>query len=135
MTDEAESSGGRFQVGIVVGGDLSRMIEFYTEIMGFEHFADVPVPGGTVMRYVLGESGLKLVTFDEVPELASPPGGTSVTGLRYLTVEVASVAATVERCTAFGCDVPMPLFEHGGMPVAIVADPDGNWVELIERSG
>jgi catechol 2,3-dioxygenase-like lactoylglutathione lyase family enzyme len=132
VADEPAGNGGRFQVGIVVGSDLPKMIEFYTDIMGFTHIGDVEVPRGTVMRYVLGESGLKLVTFDEPPQLANPPGGPTARGLRYLTVEVANVAATVGRCAAFGCDVPMPLFEHDGAPIAIVADPEGNWVELIE---
>jgi len=128
------NNGGRFQVGIVVGADLSKMVEFYTEILGFTFFNDVPVPGGTVKRYTLGESGLKLVTFHVPPEVANPPGGpsASASGIRYLTVEVPSVKATVERCTAFGCEVPLPPFEHEGMPVAIVVDPEGNWVELIE---
>jgi hypothetical protein len=82
VADEAGGNGGRFQVGIVVGSELRKMIEFYTDILGFEHFGDVAVPGGTVMRYVLGESGLKLVTFDGPPRLANPPGGPTASGLR-----------------------------------------------------
>jgi catechol 2,3-dioxygenase-like lactoylglutathione lyase family enzyme len=132
VVDEVGGNGGRFQVGIVVGSDLQKMIAFYTDIMGFQHFGDVAVPGGTVMRYVLGECGLKLVTFDEPPRLTNPPGGPTASGLRYLTVEVADVAATVRRCTALGCEVPMPPFEYEGAPIAIVADPEGTWVELIQ---
>jgi predicted enzyme related to lactoylglutathione lyase len=133
-------SGGRVQIGIVVT-DLARMMDFYTDILGLTHFRDVPFSGGTlfgggtVKMLVLGDAGIKLLSFDEPLQLANPPGGIGggATGLRYVTVEVDSVAATVDRCAAAGCSIPMPLFEfEEGAPVAVVEDPEGNWVELIQ---
>ena len=117
------------------------MMDFYTDILGLTHFRDVPFSGGTlfdggtVKMFVLGDAGIKLLSFDEPLRLANPPGGLGggATGLRYLTVEVDSVAATVDRCAAAGCSIPMPLFEfEEGAPVAVVEDPEGNWVELIQ---
>ncbi len=133
-------SGGRVQIGIVVT-DLVRMMDFYTDILGLTHFRDVPFGGGelfgggTVKMLVLGDAGIKLLSFDEPLRLANPAGGLGggATGLRYVTVEVDSVAATVDRCAAAGCSIPMPLFEfEEGAPVAVVEDPEGNWVELIQ---
>jgi catechol 2,3-dioxygenase-like lactoylglutathione lyase family enzyme len=132
VTEQPAGNGGRFQVGIVVGGDVSRMVEFYADILGFRHFRDIPIAGGTVKQYVLGESSLKLMTFERPVELANPPGGPNAVGLRYLTIEVPSVVRTVDRCLALGCEVPMPTFEYEGSPLAIVNDPQGTWIELIE---
>jgi catechol 2,3-dioxygenase-like lactoylglutathione lyase family enzyme len=132
--------GGRIQVGIVVS-DLARMTDFYTDILGLTYFRDVPFSGGpsfgggTVKMLVLGDAAIKLMSFDEPPRLAIPPGGIGggASGLRYVTVEVDSVAATVDRCAAAGCSVPIPPFEfEKGAPVAVVEDPEGNWVELIQ---
>jgi catechol 2,3-dioxygenase-like lactoylglutathione lyase family enzyme len=133
LTDRALSNGGRVQVGIVVC-NLAPMIEFYTEVLGLTHFRDIAIPGGTLKQFVLGDASVKLVSFDVPPELANPSGGSAggARGLRYLTIEVDDVAATVGQCTAAGCEVSMPLFEYEGAPVAIVQDPEGNWVELIQ---
>jgi glyoxylase I family protein len=127
-------TGGRVHVGIVVT-DLARMTGFYTDILGLTHFRDVPISGGTLKHFVLGDASVKLLSFSEPPQLSNPPGGPTggATGLRYLTVEVDSVAATVDRCAAAGCSIPMPLFDYEGAPVAIVEDPEGNWVELIQQ--
>lgn len=126
--------GGRFQVGIVVQ-DLAPMVDFYEGLLGFEHLADLEIPNGVMKRFVSGEAGLKLLAFDEPPATAGVAGGPGggVTGLRYLTVEVPNVAEAVEKLVGAGCAVPMPVFEHApGVPVAIVEDPEGNWVELIQ---
>ena len=126
--------GGRFQVGIVVK-DASSMVDFYEGILGFEHLEDLRVPGGVLKRFVLHDAGLKLLALDDAPAEGSAPGGPmgGAAGIRYLTVEVEDVVATVERCVAAGRAVPMSVFEHApGVPVAIVEDPDGNWVELIQ---
>ena len=82
-------------------------------------------------RFVLGDAGLKLVAFDEAPTVAGARGGPAagVSGLRYVTVEVSDVAQTVDA--AFWQDelFPMPptKFEQGFL-IAIVEDPEGNWV-------
>ena len=133
MSDTPGGNGGRVQIGIVVT-DLARMTAFYTDVLGLTHFRDVPIGGGTLKQFVLGDASVKLLSFDEPPQLASPPGGPAAgaTGLRYLTVEVDNVAATVDRCAEAGSSIPMPLFDFEGAPVAIVEDPEGNWVELIQ---
>jgi predicted enzyme related to lactoylglutathione lyase len=43
------------------------------------------------------------------------------------------VEQVVQRCVAAGRAVPMPTCEfQPGVPVAIVEDPEGNWVELAQ---
>jgi catechol 2,3-dioxygenase-like lactoylglutathione lyase family enzyme len=135
VKDSPPGNGGRIQIGIVVT-DLARMTGFYTDILGLTHFRDVPFPGGTLKMFVLGDACVKLLSFEAPPQLANPPGGPGggATGLRYLTVEVDNVAAMADRCAAAGCSIPVPLYEfEEGVPVAIVEDPEGNWVELIQQ--
>jgi catechol 2,3-dioxygenase-like lactoylglutathione lyase family enzyme len=126
--------GGRFQVGMIVG-DLDAMVDFYEHLLGFEFLGDLELPNGMMKRFVLGDAGLKLLAPHERPSVPTAPGGPSggVAGLRYLTVEVPDVAEMVERCAAAGRSVPVPVFEfEPGTTVAIVEDPEGNWVELIQ---
>jgi predicted enzyme related to lactoylglutathione lyase len=126
--------GGRFQIGIVVK-DLAPMVDFYEGLLGFEHLDDLEMPNGLMKRFVFGDAGLKLLALDGPPATAGTPGGPTggVSGIRYLTVEVPDVGAAVDKCVAAGGAVPMPIFEYSpGLPVAIVEDPEGNWVELIQ---
>jgi glyoxylase I family protein len=131
---EQETKGvGRIQVGIVVR-DLESMVAFYGGLLGLEWVGDLDIPGGTMKRFALGEAGLKLLRLDAEPRIASPPGGPGggASGLRYVTVVVDDVADVVARCAAAGRAVPVPPFEFSpGLTVAIVEDPEGNWVELI----
>jgi predicted enzyme related to lactoylglutathione lyase len=88
-------------------------------------------------RFVHGDAVVKLLQFEETPQVGNPPGGPTggATGLRYLTVRIGDVEQGVRRCIAAGHAVAMPTFEfQPGMLVAIVEDPEGNWVELTEEA-
>ena len=57
-------------LGIVVrNADAS--LAFYRDVLGFEHIASGPMPGGSIMHSLMcGSSMIKLVAFDPVPEAA-----------------------------------------------------------------
>jgi catechol 2,3-dioxygenase-like lactoylglutathione lyase family enzyme len=140
MAGPQSLEGGRLQVGIVVR-DLDAMVAFYTDVLGLEHVGDIAIEardgllGGTLKMFSLGDASVKLLSLGEVPQLANPPDGVKggASGLRYLTVAVDDVGRTVGSCEARGLPVPIPLFEYQpGMPIAVVEDPDGNWVELVQ---
>ena len=64
-------------LGIVIR-DSEASLKFYRDTLGFEHVADIPMPlggGGTMHRLNCGDTLVKLVKFDNVPEAANPPGG------------------------------------------------------------
>ena len=122
-------------LGIVVrNGDAA--LAFYRDVLGFEHIGSGPMPGGSVMhRLMCGTSMIKLVAFDPVPEAANPPGGLNkATGYRYWTISVSNIAEMVDACAAQGVKVKVPVTEiRPGVTIAMVEDPDGNWVELLQN--
>ena len=95
------------------------------------------MPGGAHMhRLMCGTSMIKLLSFDPTPEAANPPGAIhKASGYRYWTISVADVAAVAAACEAAGVKVKVPPTEvMPGATIAIVADPDGNWVEFLQRT-
>src|SRR5947207_15921646 len=139
MTDGEGVRFGNFEVGIVVQ-DLDATTAFYRDVLGLEYIGDLDLPGGTMKRFAHGDAVVKLVRFEQAPAHVNPPGGAGagVTGLRYLTLMIGDVERGVQRCVAAGHAVPVLPFEYQpGVRIAIVEDPEGNWVELVQeqRSG
>ena len=137
MTDTHSVGSAKFEVGIVVR-DAEAMAEFYGDVLGLTRVDDLDFTGGTMRRYAHGDAVVKLVSTGEPPALSNPPSGPAggAAGLRYLTIAVHDVAAMVQRCQDAGRLVPVPPFEfQPGVTVAMVEDPDGNWVELVHASG
>jgi len=74
---------GKVEVGIVVR-DLDAATAFYSDVLGLEYIGDLALPGGTMKRFMHGDAVVKLLRFDETPQLANPPSGPlgGATGLR-----------------------------------------------------
>ena len=94
-----------------------------------------PIGGrGTMHRLRCGDSLIKLVALDTVPE-ARPAAGPidAGTGFRYFTIHMSNIAAVVEACVAAGVKVVVPVVElRPKVTIAIVEDPDGNLVEFLQ---
>ena len=91
--------------------------------------------GRTLHVFSVGASAVKLL---ESPHAATPrshPGPyPSAEGIRWLTLDVADLTSTVHRCRDSGARFQLePTEIRAGLRVAIVEDPDGNAVELVER--
>ena len=55
-------------------------------------------------------------------------------GIRYFTLMAANLGAIAQQIADAGYETPQPLAEFApvpGMGWMFVADPDGNWVELV----
>ena len=125
---------GSIEVGIVTT-DLDAMVTFYEGFLGLPIQGELTFPGGSMRRYTVGSNVLKLVTFDQPPASpAAPGGGRAQAGIRYVTLVVSSLTRTAAQIGEAGYQLVEPVTEFAavpGMGWLFVADPDGNWVELV----
>ncbi len=125
-------------LGIVIR-DSEASLKFYRDTLGFEHVADIPMPlggGGTMHRLNCGDTLVKLVRFDKVPEQSNPSGGlVGGTGYRYFTMIVSNLVEVMGQVESTGYKVVVPIREaRPGVTIGMVEDPDGNWVEFVENA-
>jgi catechol 2,3-dioxygenase-like lactoylglutathione lyase family enzyme len=107
------------------GGDGVKTLQFYGEVLGF---GDVGAVGG-VSRYQVGPSQLKFTRAGANANYTR--GGIhDAAGVRLWTMWFADEAALAKRFADHG--LPAPAFKtHDGVRSALVADPDGEWVQLV----
>jgi catechol 2,3-dioxygenase-like lactoylglutathione lyase family enzyme len=121
-------------LGIVVS-DAEAGLAFYRDVLGLEFVGQMDVPGGATMyRLMCGTSMVKLVHHAKPPAAVAPPGGIpAATGYRYFTISVSNIDEITDACAAAGHKVVVPVRElRPGVTIAIVEDPDGNWVEFLK---
>jgi catechol 2,3-dioxygenase-like lactoylglutathione lyase family enzyme len=111
--------------------DVDEAIPFYTELLGFQ--VDMhPAPGFAS----LSRGGLRLLlnrpgaggAGQAMPDGRVPAPG----GWNRIQLEVADLAATVERLKAAGCRFRNELVIGNGGKQILVEDPSGNPIELFE---
>jgi catechol 2,3-dioxygenase-like lactoylglutathione lyase family enzyme len=108
-----------------------KMYEFYGGVLGFEQLSTLNVGnGGGVARFQAGAQELKLTR--RVGDRSYVGGGVrAATGLRLLTFYFADEGALTAKFVQHG--LPAPEFKDWraeGRRTALVADPDGQPVEL-----
>jgi glyoxylase I family protein len=122
----------------IVARDAEASVAFYRDFLGLEHVADTTVGSAGVMhRFRVGDSLLKLLELKAVPEARPAPGGMrGGSGYRFWTLWVNNLDEMVADAKSRGYEVPSgPLEVRPGDRMAMVVDPDGNWVELLENTG
>ena len=117
----------------IVTNDPAASIAFYRDVLGFEDLGEFPMPGGSMQRLQCGSSTIKIVSMKKAPPASAPPGGIGGgTGYRYWTMSVSNLPEIVAACEAAGVKVAIPITElRPGVTIAMVEDPDGNWVEFL----
>jgi catechol 2,3-dioxygenase-like lactoylglutathione lyase family enzyme len=118
----------------IVTQNAEAALKFYRDTLGFVHQGNWDMPGGHKMyRLLCGESIIKIVQLKDAPPAQAPPGGIEgATGYRYWTMSISNLSSVVEACRDGGYTVVVPEFEVApGAKIAIVEDPDGNWIELL----
>ena len=111
------------------------MLAFYRDLLGLKLQGQMPMPGGkgTMHRLLCGDSLIKLVVMPELPAPAVPGGIGGGAGYRYWTITVSNLSEMVAACTAAGTPVVWSEREiRPGIRIAMVSDPDGNWVEFLQ---
>jgi catechol 2,3-dioxygenase-like lactoylglutathione lyase family enzyme len=135
----AQISKQAIDLGVVIS-DADASLRFYRDTLGLEYVAEVPLPQigspGIMHRLQCGETVVKLLVLDTPPPAKSPPGGpASALGYRYFTIPVTNLEELVAEVEAAGYGVPVPPMEaRPGLQIAMVEDPDGNWVEFIQAT-
>jgi catechol 2,3-dioxygenase-like lactoylglutathione lyase family enzyme len=120
-------------IGVLVS-DINKSLEFYRDWLGLSFIGERPVWYGVIHRLRFGHSDFKLVLPNDKLEKGAI-GLERQLGYRYVTFEVqnlSEICATLkEKGVKFYIEErePMP-----GVRFAMVADPDGNTVEFLQRS-
>lgn len=111
------------------------MLAFYRDLLGLEFKGEMAMPGGkgVMHRLLCGDSLIKLVVMPELPAAAAPGGIQGAAGYRYWTITVGNLDAMAQACAAAGHKLVWPVREiRPGVRIAMVEDPDGNWVEFLQ---
>jgi catechol 2,3-dioxygenase-like lactoylglutathione lyase family enzyme len=118
----------------IVARDFERMIAFYGDVLGLTAQEPVVFPKfGTVHRFAVGESILRLFQPETVPPAPSGPNDSiySAAGLRYITLVMSNLTEVVDACRDFGVNIARPVSEvRPGVFATTIQDPDGNWIEM-----
>lgn len=125
--------------------DLARSARFYCELLGFKpcrrlempsdqvtDFLQLDPPGGDLkaVYLMLDDFQLELLAFN-------PPGSNRVrerkmnqVGLTHISIGVDSVPKVLEQLAEFGGELVSSL----GDKAAMIRDPDGQFVEILEAT-
>ena len=136
MSNGIQLTKSAIDLGIVVT-DGPAALAFYRDTLGFRHEADTPMPGGgTMHRLWCGDSLIKVVVPAKPAAARAAPGGIfAATGYRYWTISVGNLQALTDACKAAGYKVAVePREIRPGVTIAMVEDPDGNWVEFLQTA-
>jgi glyoxylase I family protein len=120
----------------IITRDAQPMLAFYCDVLGLEKEGLIPMPsGGDMHRLKAGSSIIKIVQLSRPPAADATPGGIpAATGMRYWTLHINNLQQVVDACSAAGCSIVVPPKTiRAGVTIAIVEDPDGNWVELLQN--
>jgi catechol 2,3-dioxygenase-like lactoylglutathione lyase family enzyme len=116
--------------------DRVRMTEFYGTVLGLKALRPISLGGGNEMiRFQVGTAEIKLQGTADASKFAAGAVN-EVVGLRVFTLFFPDEAALTARFAAHG--YPAPLFKprgKAGERVALVQDPERQWVELVVVPG
>jgi catechol 2,3-dioxygenase-like lactoylglutathione lyase family enzyme len=115
--------------------DKAKMIEFYGEVLGLRAMPPIRLgPDSEMIRFQVGTAEIKL---QATAAAAKFPNGAvrDVTGLRLFTFFFPDELALSARFTAKGLPAPEFRARAAGGRVAMVRDPEQQWVELVVLPG
>jgi len=118
----------------IVTTDAAALVTFYQDVLGFKFHSKGERPGTTTYRLLCGTSMIKILQHDKEPATKAAGGGLQGgTGYRYWTITVNNLDEIISACEEGGYKVAVPALEiQAGVRIAMVEDPDGNWVEFLQ---
>lgn len=120
----------RIEIGLV-STDKS-LVDYYAAVFELEALPPLEAGSGTVHR-LQGPGAVIKVMVPTQPPTPTPPVTPFIaaTGLRYLTLAVTDLDATLARAQAHNATLQLgPLEIAPGHRIALITDPDGNTTEL-----
>lgn len=120
-------------LGVLVR-DVDACLKFYCDDLGLQKVAELPFPGNRTMhRIQIGDTVLKLMQYKDGAPPAGPRGREAQAGIRYFTISVKDLRGIIKDLEAKGHTFVVPLREaRPGVWIAMLEDPEGNTVELLE---
>lgn len=122
------------EIGLPVD-EIGPMKRFYCEGLGFKSEGYVDLSIAHIEAFRFGDCLLKLTLFLDVMRRPKPrtPDPLAI----YITLRVSDLDHTVSRCLAVGTSLLVPITssqtkELKTVRFAIVSDPMGNRIELVE---
>ncbi len=112
--------------------DLDRSIGFYTKFIGLKFISRREVKHNNAEIAFLEDEGgaaIELTHWRDKKDLVEGDN------FDHIAFAVKDVSATVDELKASGVTIAMDPFSLSGSSskIAFIKDPDGNWLELIER--
>lgn len=113
------------------------MLQFYRDVLGFPEAGEVPIAErGTLKKLQCGDSIFKILVLDKTVENKVRGGGyAAATGYRYCCLSVTNLEAIVSQCREAGHRIAVDIVSpRPGLKAAMIEDPDGNTIELMEQT-
>ncbi|MDT3445337.1 MULTISPECIES: VOC family protein [unclassified Pseudofrankia] len=122
----------RVEIGLVSMDEA--LVDFFADVFELERLPPIGSGAGIVHRVQAPGVAIKVMVPSVPPSPAEPIGSfLGATGLRYLTMYVTDLDGTLERVAARkGQVLHGPMDIGPGVRIAVVHDPDGNTIEVVE---
>jgi catechol 2,3-dioxygenase-like lactoylglutathione lyase family enzyme len=135
MTSALALTKSTLDVGIVPH-DVEAMQHFYSEVLALPVEKPRALQRATLISHAVGTSLLKLLCVDPPPP-REEGGIDAAVGYRLLTLVVPDLDGVLARAEQAGVAVERDTFDAGSVqfPLAFLADPDGNALELVGVAG
>jgi catechol 2,3-dioxygenase-like lactoylglutathione lyase family enzyme len=121
----------------VIVSDLERALDFYRGLLGFRLLGHVDYPDDTPARIVThldtGRGLIELVSFARGAEFAGQPAGGASAAIPAFALRVTDLDAIARPLVEAGVSFArLPVSTSSGVRIAMLSDPDGTLIELIE---
>ena len=133
MTAKINFTSDTIDIGMVTANDRE-MLHFYQNVLGFEKEIEIPFPGiGVVNKLNYGAGFIKILVLEKKPLNINPTGDfLTSNGIRYLTINLSNLDEILDTCKTHNINIINPgTIIRPGVTVALIADPDGNIIELM----
>ena len=133
MTAKINFTSDTIDIGMVTANDRE-MLHFYQNVLGFQKEIEIPFPGiGVVNKLNYGAGFIKILVLEKKPLNINPTGDfLTSNGIRYLTINLSNLDEILDTCKTHNINIINPgTIIRPGVTVALIADPDGNIIEVM----